>query len=670
MCSEYTEEPLSASNLPSKPVETKHRKRSVGCKMGKWSQYKKSYRGEWESDPELREWIMPVDGDKTKASCRFCHRVLRAHYHDLKVHSETKKHRSRCGPSAATMAYFAVPTGLIPSVQKRREMRIAAFAACNTSINAIDDLGEILNAEVGLFRMRRRTCAAVINSVLGPYFKEQLLADIDKAPYTLHFEELTGASMTTLLCVYIRYFSAKFKQFVIDYLGMIEASSPSTDDLARLLGEFLNENCLRHENMIGISTDGATVMCSKDHSVFTILKKRQPFLQLVSCACHSLDNIVINAGQSLPSNLEFMIRETYNYFAHSENRQAESMELYRILVGASPLELTCLRKTCWIVMADWVERILEQYDALESFFCQTSHVENCFVARLLQEMYADESNFLYLAFLKPLLLEIKAVNQAFHRESWNAADMCRDLQSLYTSTLQRVVKPRVMRSFSEEELLTLDLQSHAIYLTEEDTDLGFTFQQKIEASKLSMVAKQEIVRKCCNFVKMLLKQSQMQLRHARNVQAKTEFLSPKKVLAHPKPSVAEWPGTFLVYPLEVLESQWRNMSSCIFTEFESVERFWIEVLDYTDTTGNHCFQELALEAIRVLLTFPVSNLRFQSKFSELSFLKADLQTGMGLTLLSNMLHVRYGLQRIGLSSASFVPDQELLKRFTCNIYAI
>lgn len=68
--------------------------------------------------------------------------------------------------------------------------------------------------------------------------------------------------------------------------------------------------------MVGIATDGAKVTLGK-HSVYTLLKQQQPSLQLIHCACHFLDIVAHKAMQHHPSNLDYMIRETYNWFAHS-----------------------------------------------------------------------------------------------------------------------------------------------------------------------------------------------------------------------------------------------------------------------------------------------------------------------------------------------------------------
>uniref|UniRef100_H3ANY7 HAT C-terminal dimerisation domain-containing protein n=1 Tax=Latimeria chalumnae TaxID=7897 RepID=H3ANY7_LATCH len=294
--------------------------------------------------------------------------------------------------------------------------------------------------------------------------------------------------------------------------------------------------------------------------------------------------------------------------------------------GHAPLKLISPSCTRWLVMADCVERILYQFDKAAS-------VEHCYSARLLAEMYKDETNFLYLVFLKPFLLEIRRVNNIFQLESGDALKIFRDLLVLYVSTLKRVVKPSVFRANSEKQLLTLDLQASSVYLSQEDADLGMTFRQKMEASKLCDAAKDAIVKRCIEFIKVLLTQYQLRLPESLDMLKKLELLNPKAILTDTKPAVTELPRNFFVCPTEVLESQWRNVSSCKFTEKENMGRFWIEVYEYTNGTGNRCFEEMALGAIR-MLTLPISNAHVEKVFSHISFLKDESRNRMGLKLLS------------------------------------
>jgi hypothetical protein len=62
--------------------------------MGKWANFQKTYRKEWEKQAELKDWLKPVDSDPTSAYCPVCKSTLRAHLADLKRHAEGMKHKA------------------------------------------------------------------------------------------------------------------------------------------------------------------------------------------------------------------------------------------------------------------------------------------------------------------------------------------------------------------------------------------------------------------------------------------------------------------------------------------------------------------------------------------------------------------------------------------------
>ena len=65
--------------------------------MGKWAKYSKRYKREWENEASLKEWIVAVEGDDSKAACRYCNSRLRAHHSDLMTHASTVKHKRNAG---------------------------------------------------------------------------------------------------------------------------------------------------------------------------------------------------------------------------------------------------------------------------------------------------------------------------------------------------------------------------------------------------------------------------------------------------------------------------------------------------------------------------------------------------------------------------------------------
>ena len=210
--------------------------------------------------------------------------------------------------------------------------------------------------------------------------------------------------------------------------------------------------------------------------------------------------------QLLPSSLEYMIRETYNWFAHSAKRQSEYNSVYQAINdGGCQLKLISPSSTRWLVIADCIERILDQEDALKLHFSLASgKEEHGYAARILNEMYSDKSNSMYMHFLRPVLMEIKNVNKCFQLETGDSLRVFRDLDRLYMSTLRRIVKPSVLRMNTDSRLRELDLKSSSLYLSHQDTDLGYSFQQNLEASTLAPEVKETISSRCLAFLTEVL----------------------------------------------------------------------------------------------------------------------------------------------------------------------
>ncbi len=63
------------------------------------------------------------------------------------------------------------------------------------------------------------------------------------------------------------------------YLGLVKLLDADANGIVDAIIGFLQANVLGITNMVGIATDGASIMVGKQHSVYMLLK----------CVCHSLD---------------------------------------------------------------------------------------------------------------------------------------------------------------------------------------------------------------------------------------------------------------------------------------------------------------------------------------------------------------------------------------------
>ena len=237
---------------------------------------------------------------------------------------------------------------------------------------------------------------------------------------------------------------------------------------------------LSGEDLVGIGTDGANVMSGCNHSLASLLKRTWPHLIHIKCICHSLDLVAKKAVKSsLPSHIDYLIRECFNWFARSQPRlhayqeiaqligfskvvpesdQDESDEAVEDLLSYErPPRLISPSDTRWLVLADCIEKILGQFDALKAHFQVAYQNEKCYEAKALFEMLNDPKNYLYLLLLYPILKELKRLNKLFQSNNTDPFKVFSDLESAFVSCGRRILKPAILSSTSLERLTKLNL---------------------------------------------------------------------------------------------------------------------------------------------------------------------------------------------------------------------
>jgi hypothetical protein len=107
---------------------------------------------------------------------------------------------------------------------------------------------------------------------------------------------------------------------------------------------FLEKCCLKKEKLLGIGTDNASVMTGINNGVHKVLKEEfgLKYLVLIHCVCHSLQLAVSHASNDIiPRSVEYLVRETYNWFSVSPKRREAYKAIYETInCGEKPLQIT------------------------------------------------------------------------------------------------------------------------------------------------------------------------------------------------------------------------------------------------------------------------------------------------------------------------------------------
>lgn len=92
----------------------------------------------------------------------------------------------------------------------------------NESLRSCDNLSEICQAAfpdskiAAIMTLGHSKAGYLITDALGPYFRKQLLSDVDdKLFYCISFDETTNSAKEKELQICIRYYSNKNKQVIL-----------------------------------------------------------------------------------------------------------------------------------------------------------------------------------------------------------------------------------------------------------------------------------------------------------------------------------------------------------------------------------------------------------------------------------------------------------------------
>ena len=101
------------------------------------------------------------------------------------------------------------------------------------------------------------------------------------------------------------------------------------------------------------------------------------------------------ACKKIPKEIEQLVRDIYNYFSNSPKRQKIYLE-FQAFVDVEPHRILWPSQTRWLSLHQCVHRIVEQWEALRSYFLSSDEND-----RLLS-VHLKSSRITYCEVLFPL----------------------------------------------------------------------------------------------------------------------------------------------------------------------------------------------------------------------------------------------------------------------------
>ena len=183
--------------------------------------------------------------------------------------------------------------------------------------------------------------------------------------YSLMIDESTDISTSQKLIMYIRFL---FDGAVCTrFLQIVDLPSAKAADIFDAVVKELESKQLPLEKLIGMATDGASVMKGERNGVTTKMKRENPFLITTHCIAHRLALASGKAADSVPYLKKYQqyVNTIYKYF-HYSPKHSRALEQMQAILNVAERKFQQVFHTRWPSFDGAVQAILFNYDPLVS----------------------------------------------------------------------------------------------------------------------------------------------------------------------------------------------------------------------------------------------------------------------------------------------------------------
>ena len=463
----------------------------------KRKKYNQSFNTAWKGQIP---WLSSSHRGKTYGFCVTCNKHLscsKGGIRDLKRHGETEVHKRNARGSAGQKSLLS--TWNETESVSRKAARAEAIL-CNMLVEhnipflLMDHLPAVIShafpdSKIAReIRCARTKATSVVKHALGPAAHRSMIEEVKSSPaFSIMMDESTDRSDVKRVGMLIRYYSESSLQAKTVFLGLYDIPRASAVNLFECLDSQICKDGLNYHRLIGWNSDGANVMLGSRNSVVSRLKQKQPNLCVLHCICHVSHLIVGDAIKCIPSYVIDIVENLFWWFHHSSKR-VDELHSFQEWLEVEAHKILKKVDTRWLSLQACVNRILEQYQPLASYFdsIQVSDEKAKAKAKRIRDHLKKPITKAYLLVLSNILSSINKFNTLFQSDSPNLHKLVKEMNQLLLGIVNKFILPSAVHSATKikdvnispenqknDDDLVLGSALHS-YLTEVDDDLAGT----------------------------------------------------------------------------------------------------------------------------------------------------------------------------------------------------
>lgn len=389
-------------------------------------------------------------------------------------------------------------------------------------------------------------------------------------------------------------------------------------------------------NVFAFNSDNCSVMKGQRNGLISKLRKVSPNIIDVGCVCHLANLAVGTTLKKVPVNVDELLCDIFSHFSISSKR-IEELKEFQSFVGVQEDKLLKHCPTRWLSVRRCLARLLEQYEALKSYFISHPDAEKqrSKVARL-NEVLSYKLTLPWLNFVMTALEPYHTFNQKFQSEDVLVTDLYNSMLKLIRTVMAFYVPVSTIKAadnISEIEHTDRSLQCHDI-----DVNCGTTARALITALEDTVPASE-----IANFfsqVRDALEAGVTKMVKVFPLASKTLQLAPIAVPGNKDqytlPQVQSLASAFSISDPTVLDKigqEWLEFQLEDIEVTKSVGEFWC------DSKTGAAYPNLA-NLMRVLLSIPHSNASCERVFSMLKKIATEQRTHLAHDTINALLRLK------------------------------
>ncbi|KAL6476210.1 hypothetical protein MHYP_G00147090 [Metynnis hypsauchen] len=355
-------------------------------------------------------------------SCDFS--VSHGGRNDVRQHEQSAKHKRglKAQKYAQEMSPFVARNTTEADKVINAEVKMAMLCAKNNvAFTFCDDFNKCVaeifpdSAIARKYSAGKTKATQLIKGAIAAELDDELAKTCRSQPFSLMCDESNNRKTDKQFVILARLYDEATLQVTTRFMEMPVCNVGNAENLYEKLSEALRKRGIPWENLIAFNSDNASVMKGRHNSVISRLKTSQPHVQDLGCICH-LVQLATGCGiKAAQVPVEDILVGIYTHF----DKSAKRCEIYKEFVDFTDSDHLKLLRYCstrWLSLLTCIQRVLNQWDALQAYFNSHEEVERSAKVRDLASHLRDPVVKTYFMFLSSALKPLSDFNIAFQSE--------------------------------------------------------------------------------------------------------------------------------------------------------------------------------------------------------------------------------------------------------------